>query len=112
MRSRLSYYSVLVLVGLGIVSALILTMNPFNSVPASASPAAQSTATPSVGGGNAPSSSGSPSVSPPAWDGLPQGGSFDGDYHNHSDGLPGEDGGVGNSTTTTTTSADIYSQNE
>jgi|GEM_PF-6151965 len=112
MRSRLSYYSVLVLVGLGIVSALVLTMNPFNSAPASASPVAQGAATTSVGSGSAPPVSNSPAVSAPAGNGLPPGGGFDGDHHHHSGGLPGEDGAAGNSTTTTTTTTDIYSQNE
>lgn len=110
MRSRLSYYSVLVLVGLGIVSALILAMNPFNSAPATASPASQSAATASVGSGNAPPVSNSPSVSSPAGNGLPPGGGFDGEHHD-SNGFRGEDG-AGNSTTTTTATAGIYSQNE
>jgi hypothetical protein len=112
MRSRLSYYSVLVLVGLGIVSALILTMNPFNGAPASASPAAQSAVTTTVGSGSAPPVSNSPALSAPSGNGLPPGAGFEGDHHHHSDGLPGDDGAAGNSTSTTTTATYISSQNE
>jgi len=113
MRSRLSYYSVILLVGLAVVSALLFTMNPFNGAPASASPAAQTVATSSVAGGSGPSVASSPATPTPAGNGLQPGGSFDGVHDHHSDGNPGGDGAAGNGTaTTTTTTGTIYSQDE
>ncbi len=112
MRSKLSYYSVALLVGLAVVSALVLTMNPFNGAPASASPAAQtrSATTSSVANASSPLTPNSPAGSPPAIGGSGNGpypgGDFDGD-NNHWDGFPG----IGSNTTTTTT-ATIYSQDE
>ena len=103
MRNKLSYYSVLLLVGLAVVSAVLFTMNPFNGGPASATPPGRSAATTSA--------SSVPATSTPAGNGissgLQPGGTFDGVHHHHSDGLPGDDGN-----TTTTTTANVYSQNE
>ena len=88
MRSKLSYYSVLLLAGLAMVSALVIAMNPFNSVPASASPASQSVATSSAASGNGHLVANSPAISPPAGNdhdnGLQPGGSSHEDHH-HAD---------------------------
>jgi hypothetical protein len=116
MRSRLSYYSVLLLVGLAVVSALVFVINPFNGAPASASPAARSTATSSTAGGISTPASNGPVISTPAGNGvgngLQPGGSFDGDHHHHSDGLPGGERDAGNSTTSTTSTGAVYSIDE
>lgn len=118
MRSRLSYYSLILLVGLGIVSALVLTMNPFNGAPASASPAPQGTTvtTSSSVGGGSPLISNSPATSPPAGNGFGSGlqpGGTSGGHHHHSDDSPGTVGATGNGTATiTTTTGTVYSQDE
>jgi hypothetical protein len=117
MRNKLSYYSVLLLVGLAAVSVLVFTMNPFNSAPASASPATQgvtaSTSSAAVGGPVA--GNGSTSALPGnGLGGLQSGGTTTSGHHHHrSDGFYGASGSAGNSTyTATTTAASIYSQNE
>lgn len=58
MRSRLSYCSIALLVGLVVVSGLIFVINPFNGTPANASPGSN-VAAPAAGtiGGNASSPS-------------------------------------------------------
>jgi hypothetical protein len=118
LRNRLSYYSVLLLVGLAVVSALLFTMNPFNGPPASASPAQRgaSVTTSSSVGGNGPLISNSPSATAPGGNGFGFGlqpGGTSGGHHHHSDGLPGIAGTGGNATaTTTTTTGTIYSQDE
>ncbi len=117
MRNRLSYYSVLLLVGLAVVSALLFTMNPFNGAPASASPAAQSVSTSSSVSGNSPLISNGPGTTTPGGNGFGSGfqpGGTTGGHHHHSDDNPGAVGAGGNdtATTTTTTTGTIYSQNE
>ena len=117
MRSRLSYYSLILLVGLGIVSALVLTMNPFSGAPASASPAQQGvsvTTSRSVSGSGTLSNS--PAAIAPGGNcfgfGLQPGGTSGG-HHHHSDDFPGTAGTGGNATaTTTTTTGTVYSQDE
>jgi hypothetical protein len=113
MRSRLSYYSVLLLVGLAITSGLVLVMNPFNSAPANASAPTQG-ASP-AGGVVATNSTAPNSVPTPAGDGsgsAPQpGGILAGEHHHHDYDSPGEGAGLGNSTVTITTSSSVYSQN-
>ncbi|HVB95189.1 MAG TPA: hypothetical protein VND41_01125 [Nitrososphaerales archaeon] len=111
MRSRLSYYSVFLLVGLAVVSAFVFVMNPFNGAPASASPAAQSVSatTSSVATGNSPLIPNGPTTSGPAGSGPQSGGTLEGGHDHHSDDFPG----IGsNSTTRTTTTGTIYSQDE
>jgi hypothetical protein len=117
MRSRLSYYSVVLLVGLAIVSALVFAMNPFNGAPASASPAARSVASSSAASASSSPASNSPGISTPAGNGIVNstqpGGSFDGVHHHHdSDGFPGAEGAAGNGTTSTTSTGTVYSVDE
>ena len=119
MRSKLSYYSVALLVGLAVVSVLVLAMNPFNSQPTGATALTQGSSSASA---NNPSSGGSPlisnSTSPLApGNGLGRGaqqGGFDGDHDGnggHDGGYFGSGGFSGGGSVTTTTSS-IYSQNE
>jgi hypothetical protein len=119
-RNKLSYYSVILLVGLGIVSALVLTMNPFNGAPASASPPTHNVSATTSNASGIPGASGlptsnSPSAAPPAGggfdDGSQPGAAAWGGHHHHSDDSPGTVFGGGNSTVTTST-ASIYSQDE
>jgi hypothetical protein len=115
MSSKLSYYSLFLLIGLVIVSALVLAMNPFNSVPASASPASQNVATSSAASGISHPISNSPASSTPAGNllgnGTQPGGSFGGLQH-HSDEFPGIEGAAGNRTTSTTSTGTIHSVDE
>lgn len=109
LRSRLSYYSVAMLAGLAVVSALVLVVNPFGPS-ANASPgthgAATSTSQTTAALGSGPFSGGNTTgAAPPLGEGH-------GWEHNHDN-----DGGFrgvippGNYTSTTTTSS-IYAQNE
>ena len=116
MRSRLSYYSVVLLVGLAILSGLIFVINPFNGAPASASPATQG----ATAGGEANATSSSVSTTTfistqggnGFGSGLQSGGTSGGEHHHHSD-FPGLGGVTRNGTiTTTTTTGVIHSQGE
>jgi len=120
MRNKLSYYSVILLVGLAMASALIFVSNPFNGAPATASPGAQApeTRNPSSASTNSTSTGTSSSVAAPVpiangfGDDSHSGGTVDGDHDHHSD-FPGLGGSTGNgpNTTSTTTSTHItYSQ--
>jgi hypothetical protein len=115
MRSKLSYYSVLLLVGLAITSGLILVMNPFNSPPASASAPAQGSAP--AGATTATTSTVSSTISASTAPGggfgsiVQPGGALAGEHHHHHSDSSGEGAGAGNSTVTTTT-APVYSQDE
>jgi len=105
MRSKLSYYSVLLLAGLAIVSVFVFAMNPFNGAPASASPA-----TSAASGNSLPASNGAPALAPAGnASGLQPAGSFGGEHHHHRDEGFGSGGVTGNSTTTATVA--VYSQN-
>lgn len=116
MRNKLSYYSVILLVGLAVASGLILIANPFNGAPASASPSAPTAAHVGTTATSTNSTSTVTSTAVPApvpivngfGDDSQPGGTADGDHH-HSD-YPGLGGLTGNSTTTTSTSV-YYSQN-
>jgi len=114
-RNKLSFYSVLLLVGLAVASGLIFFNNPFNGAPASAAPGAQTVANtglPSQSSTSTATSSTALAPSPVAsgFGGSSQSGGTSGGHHHHSDSAGG--GGVtGNSTVTTTTSS-IYSINE
>lgn len=116
MRSKLSYYSVLLLIGLAIASGLILVINPFNGAPASASPGAQTVGTTGAATTNSTSAATSSTAGAPFQtrgafgDGSENGGTFDGDHGQNSQ-YPGLGGASGNSTVTTTTSV-IYSVDE
>ncbi len=112
MQSRLSYYSVILLVGLAITSGLVLAMNPFNNPPASASAPTQGAAP----AGGAVATNSTTSTSAPGINGLggvlQPGEGIAGEHHHHDSDSPGAVAGLGNSTVTTTTSGPIYSQNE
>jgi hypothetical protein len=114
MRSRLSYYSVLLLVGLAVTSGLILVMNPFNSPPASALATTQGAAL--AGGAIATNSTVSRTTSTSPGSGLGSilqpGGVLAGEHNHHDSDFSGEGAGVGNSTITTTTTTPVYSQHE
>lgn len=115
MRSRLSYYWVVLLVGLAIISGLIFVMNPFNSPPAGASAPAQG-ATVASGAAATNSTVSSTSTSTPGGNGLGNilqpGGALAGAHHHHDTEYPGFGDGSGNSTVTTTTARAIYSQHD
>ncbi len=84
MQNKLSYYSVLLLVGLVIASGLILAINPFNSAPASAAQARGGATTGNAGpAGNTQ---------------VPTG---QGEFHHWDDDEPGSGQGSTNGTTTT-----------
>lgn len=110
MRSRLSYYSVLLLVGLAVTSGLVLAMNPFNSPQASGSAPAQGAAPRGALTTNSTVTT-SPSTSVPGGNGLggglQPGGALVGEHHHHDadDPVPG----AGNSTTVTRS---IHSQDQ
>jgi hypothetical protein len=111
MRSRLSYYSVLLLVGLAIISGLIFVMNPFNGAPASASPATQTITTGGAVATNSTVSSTSTTTAPAlGGSGLQPGGTLAGVHHHYENESPGLDDGAGNSTISTTTASPIHSQ--
>jgi hypothetical protein len=112
MRSKLSYYSVLLLAGLVAGSALLIAINPFNGTPASAAPGVATSSTSSQAG--QPSGSGFAPPSQPGGVGSQPEGTFGSHHHGDDDG--GYSGGppTGNNTvtTTTTSAASIYSQDE
>ncbi|MGH9919950.1 MAG: hypothetical protein ACRD6W_13935 [Nitrososphaerales archaeon] len=117
MRNKLSYYSLVLLVGLAVTSAFILVMNPFSGAPARASPATQSTPTQSVANQNSPAVSNGTTPSAQGGNGFDNGvqpgGTSDGGHHHHAAGSFGFGGIAGNgSATTTTTANSVYSQNE
>lgn len=121
MHNKLTFYSVLLLVGLAVASGLIFVNNPFSGTPASASPGAQSvittSATTAVSTSTATSTATSSTATAPVpvangfGDDAQHGGTSSGDHDYHSDFGPG--GATGNSTvTTTTTTSIIYSRND
>jgi len=111
MRSRLSYYSILLLVGLAVGSVLMISINPFNGAPASASPG--SAVTTSSQTAQPPLSNVAPSGQSGGAGSQPQGtlGSHHHDDGGYFDGAqPGSSAAT--TTTTTTSAASIYSQDE
>ncbi len=114
MRNRLSYYSVALLLGLAVVSAFLLAMNPFGGAPASASPG-----TPSLASVNASGPPASNATNPSAQTGIvggivgQPGGAFEGEHHDYDHGsfVGGQGVRTGNGTVTTSTGS-IQSDNE
>ncbi len=111
MRNRLSYYSVALLLGLAVVSAFLLAVNPFGGAPASASAGTPSLASVNAGGPPASNATGSSAQSGIVGGiaGQP-GGAFEGEHHDHGS-FGGQGVWIGNGTVTTSTSS-IYSDNE
>ncbi len=96
MRTKLSLYSVVLLVGLAVTSGLLLAANPFNGAPAAA---AAGSATPPSPGANAAS------AGPQGSGAFPSGGSAT--FGHHDDDGHSEWGGSGNSTATPSPSGPV-----
>ena len=100
MRSKLSYYSIALLIGLAITSGFLLVVNPFNPAPATASSYPHG----SVQTSTATTVTSSSSPSPPG--SIFPGGSVVG--HHADDEPPGTSSG----NRTTTTTASVHSSDE